>query len=287
MVVNRSQTTHGRGGSYSNLAMTSARPAQEQFRRTCADSLLYFSGVSNTNESTGCIQVCDDCASITRPGCATFVGDPSKLHLSSILLLNTFTPTHRKRSSKPVFDYMAHDRAAAPSIIESETWDICTPSASSENITKNALSIEMPQSSSIPWPGRTFIIQSHKTGQVITFLDGEVVMDKPGGLGTFKWRCVEEKGWMGFKDPASAQYLGYHEHGLLFCRSPHHRNNEYLCPRMRPEGGCVLLVRHDDHLRPLGVFANESEDGIGRKVKIMDWSSEEIVWDFIEVQNQQ
>ena len=194
IVVNRNQTTHRQGGNYSSLVMTSARPAQEQSRRTCADSLLYFSGVSNTNESTGCIQVCDDCASTTRPGCATFVGDPSKLHLSSILLLNTFTPTHRKRSLKPVFDYMAHDRAAAPSIVGSETWDICTPSASSENITKNALGIEMPQSSSIPWPGRTFMIRSHKTGQVITFLDGEIVIDKPGGLGTFKWRCVEEKG---------------------------------------------------------------------------------------------
>ena len=285
IVVNRNQTTHRQGGSYSNLAITSARPAQEQFRRTCADSLLYFSGVSNTNESTGCIQVCDDCASTTRPGCATFVGDPSKLHLSFVLLLNTFTPTHRKRSSKPVFDYMAHDWAAAPSIIESETWDICTPSASSENITKNALGIEMPQSSSIPWPGRTFMIRSHKTGQVITFLDGEIVMDKPGGLGTFKWRCVEEKGWMGFKDPASAQYLGHHEHGVLFCKTPHHRNNEYICPRMRPEGGFVLLVRQGDHLRPLSVFANESEKEIRRKVKIMDWSSEEIVWDFIEVQH--
>jgi hypothetical protein len=98
---------------------------------------------------------------------------------------------------------MAHNLPLAPSIVASETWDICTPSASSENTTKNALGIEIPQSS-IPWPGRTYIIRSHKNGQVITFLDGKVVMDKPGGLGTFRWRCVEEKGWMGFKDPASA-----------------------------------------------------------------------------------
>jgi hypothetical protein len=180
---------------------------------------------------------------------------------------------------------MAHDQPGAPSIVGSESWDICTPSASSENTTKNVSGIEIPQSS-IPWPGRTFIIRSHKNGQVITFLDGKVVMDKPGGLGTFRWRCVEEKGWMGFKDPASAQYLGHHEHGLLFC-SPHHRNNEYICPRMRPEGGCVLLVRHDEHLRPLGVFANESENGNKQKIKIMDWSSDGIVWDFIEVQSQE
>jgi hypothetical protein len=230
----------------------------------------------------GC--VCDDCVSTARPGCATFTNHPSKVHLSSTLL-DTFIPAHRKRSLKPVFDNMAHNQPLAPSIVASETWDICTPSASSENTTKNALGIEIPRSS-IPWPGRTYIIRSHKNGQVITFLDGKVVMDKPGGLGTFRWRCVEEKGWMGFKDPASAQYLGYHEHGLLFCRS-HHRNNEYICPRMRPEGGCVLLVRHDEHLRPLGAFANESENGIKQKIKIMDWSSEEIVWDLVEVQSQE
>ncbi|KAH3974592.1 hypothetical protein HBH52_130520 [Parastagonospora nodorum] len=175
---------------------------------------------------------------------------------------------------------MAHEQPTAPSIVGSETWDICTPSATSENTTKNAS--ETAQSS-IPWPGRTFIIRSQTNGHVITFLDGEVILDKPGGLGTFRWRCVEDKGWMGFKDPASAQYLGYHEHGVLACHVPHHRKNEYICPRMRPGGGCVLLVCHDDFLRPLGVFANESEHGIKQQVKTMDWNSEAMVWDFIEV----
>jgi hypothetical protein len=36
----------------------------------------------------------------------------------------------------------------------------------------------------------------------------------------------------------------------------------------------------------LGVFENEPKNGIKQKIKIMDWSSEEIVWDFIEVQSQ-
>jgi hypothetical protein len=92
---------------------------------------------------------------------------------------------------------------------------------------------------------------------------------------------------MGFKDPASAQYLGYQEHGMLFCKVHHHRKNEYICPRMRPEGGCVLLVCHGDFLRPLGVFANESEHGIKQNVKITGWDSEGIIWDFIEVQSQE
>jgi hypothetical protein len=37
----------------------------------------------------------------------------------------------------------------------------------------------------------------------------------------------------------------------------------------------------------LGVFANETENGVKQKIKIMDWNSEEIVWDFIEVQSQE
>ncbi|KAF1919254.1 hypothetical protein BDU57DRAFT_135172 [Ampelomyces quisqualis] len=179
---------------------------------------------------------------------------------------------------------MAHDQPTAPSTIGSEKWDICTPSATSENTTKNALTCEIPRFS-IPWPGRTFIIRSQTTAQVITFLDGEVILDKPGGLGTYRWKCVETEGWMGFKDPASAQYLGFQEHGLLFCRVPHHRRNEYMCTRMRPEGGCVLLVSYGDSLCPVGVFAEETGNRVKPKIKVMDWDSEGIVWDFIEVQS--
>jgi hypothetical protein len=108
-----------------NLAMISARPALKQFRRTCADSPLHFSGVSNTNESTGCTQVCDDCASTARPGCATFIDNPLKVHLFSTLLLNTLILAHRKRSLKPVSDNMAHGQPVALSIVGSESWDIC------------------------------------------------------------------------------------------------------------------------------------------------------------------
>ncbi|KAJ5022942.1 hypothetical protein PSV08DRAFT_404953 [Bipolaris maydis] len=224
----------------------------------------------------------DDCASAARQGDTSFVDNPSKGHRWFSLLLNTVIPIYRERSLKPVFENMAHGQPTAHSFVGSETWHIPTPSASSEDTTQNASRNEILQSS-IPWPGRAFIIRSRKNGQVITFLDGEVVMDKIGGLGTFRWRCVEEKGWLGFKDPASAHCLGYQEHGILFCRFPHHRNNERIFPRMRPEGGYVLLVRHDDHLRPLGVFADQSKSGTKQKIKIMDWSSEDIVWDFIEV----
>ncbi|CAN9180154.1 unnamed protein product [Alternaria alternata] len=169
-------------------------------------------------------------------------------------------------------------------VSESEAPTICTPSVTSDNTTKDIQRCEASQSSA-PWPGRTYIIRSHENGQVITFLDGKIVLDKPGGLGTFRWRCVEKKGWLGFRDPASARFLGYDEHGYLRCLMDHHQDYEYMCPRKRPEGGYVLLMllKKKEELVPLGVQTQETENGVQQKLKTVKWDSGGIVWDFIEV----
>jgi hypothetical protein len=90
---------------------------------------------------------------------------------------------------------------------------------------------------------------------------------------------------MGFKDPASALHLGYDKHGWLRCVMSHHQDWEYICPRMRPDGGFVLLVLVEQKLLPLGACVEELENGGKQKVKIMDWLSDGIMWDFIEVQS--
>lgn len=90
---------------------------------------------------------------------------------------------------------------------------------------------------------------------------------------------------MGFKDPASALHLGYDEQSWLRCVMGHHQDWEYICPRMCPDGGFVLLVLVEQELLPLGACAEESENGVKQKVKIMDWLSDGIVWDFVEVQS--
>src|SRR6266487_2794649 len=48
----------------------------------------------------------------------------------------------------------------------------------------------IPSSSSVPWPGSTFIIRSVSSGQVITLLDGQIVLAPPGGRGSIHWACV-------------------------------------------------------------------------------------------------
>jgi hypothetical protein len=117
----------------------------------------------------------------------------------------------------------------------------------------------------------------------MTLLNGEVKLDKPGGLGTFRWRCVERDGWIGFQDPASAMYLGYDGQRWLQCTARKHDAWEYMCARKRPEGGYVLLVLVRWSLIPLGVYENEKEGGMELRVKIADWKADGIAWDFVEV----
>ncbi|XP_014557167.1 hypothetical protein COCVIDRAFT_97711 [Bipolaris victoriae FI3] len=164
------------------------------------------------------------------------------------------------------------------------TSPICTPPTTNSNpiTSKDQQKWESFQSS-IPWPGRTFIIRSHDTGQVITFLDGEIILDKPGGFGTFRWRCVERRGWLGFRDPVSARYMGYDSRGWIRCAVDKHNDWEYICVRKRPEGGYVLLVLVENKLLPMGVCSQETGGVVRQRVKIRDWNSEGIVWDFIEV----
>jgi hypothetical protein len=52
---------------------------------------------------------------------------------------------------------------------------------------------------------------------------------------------------------------------------------------MRPEGDWVLLVQQDHHLRPLGAAPDNSENGGKQNIKILNWKSEGIFWEFFEV----
>jgi hypothetical protein len=119
----------------------------------------------------------------------------------------------------------------------------------------------------------------------MTFLNGEVILDKPGGLGTFRWRCVEKDGWLGFQDPVSAMYLGHNERWLP-CAVKKHSTWEHICPRKRPKGGYILLVMFGNRLVPLGARPDMNEKGTEQKVPLVkntDWKDDGMAWDFIEV----
>ncbi|KAE9985025.1 hypothetical protein BLS_000052 [Venturia inaequalis] len=117
------------------------------------------------------------------------------------------------------------------------------PSVSSTR-TPPAVAEENRISSSVPWKGSTYIIRHSTTSQVLTLLDGQVVLEKPGGRGHIKWDCVENGGWLGFKNPISGKYLG-EDKGELVCVVGYHKSPQHFVTRPVPNGGYLLLMRQD------------------------------------------
>jgi hypothetical protein len=137
-----------------------------------------------------------------------------------------------------------------------------------------------PSSSLVPWPGSTFIIRSVSSRNVITLLDGQIMLTQSGGRGSIHWACVETKGWLGFRNTVSGKMLGHDAKGRLCCSAERHQGWEYFCARMRPRGGCVLLMTHYERLWHVGV---KWEPGVEKLAKIGDGASDGIVWEFAKI----
>lgn len=134
--------------------------------------------------------------------------------------------------------------------------------------------------SSVPWPGSTFIIRAISSGHVLTLQDGQVILASPGGRGSIHWACVENKGWLGFQNLASGMFLGYDKNWKICCAADRQREWENFCVRMTPEGGYVLLMTHWERLWHIGV---KEEQGVQRLAKIGDGGKNGFVWEFIMV----
>jgi hypothetical protein len=132
-------------------------------------------------------------------------------------------------------------------------------------------------SSSVPWPGSTFIIRSASSGQVLTLCDGQVILSQPGGRGSIHWACVDTKGWLGFRNVVSGRFLGHDNGGRLRCTADRHQEWEKFCVRMTPEGGFVLLMTHWERLWQVGITVDR---GVEKLAKIGDAG---IVWEFVKI----
>ncbi|RDL39132.1 Uncharacterized protein BP5553_03472 [Venustampulla echinocandica] len=119
-------------------------------------------------------------------------------------------------------------------------------------------------SSSVPWPGSTFLIRSVESGHMITLLDGQVVLAPPGGRGYIHWECVETKGWLGFRDCGSSSFLGHNGNGRLRCSAKRQDGWENFCVRMRPEGGYVLLMTHWERLWQVGTNLERGVESLAK-----------------------
>ena len=132
------------------------------------------------------------------------------------------------------------------------------------------------------------------TGKALAFDKGEITLRKLGGSERTYWQCVQNKGWLGFRDPSSCDFLGYNrDKNETLCLSAKVQNVwENFCVRQRPGGDYVLLMEHYEgwwnaawkELRPVGIVV---VDGKERLAAITDWGSESIGWTFTKVADSQ
>lgn len=106
----------------------------------------------------------------------------------------------------------------------------------------------------VPCPGKTYKIQHRKTGRLITLEEGEVRLRRPEdteAAGGWHWVCAERNGWLGFRSPVSATYMGHNKKGGIGAKQPHHKSHESFCVRRHPDEGYVILVQYIDELQQI------------------------------------
>ncbi|PQE04474.1 major facilitator superfamily transporter multidrug resistance protein [Rutstroemia sp. NJR-2017a BVV2] len=162
------------------------------------------------------------------------------------------------------------------------------PSSSSTNHDNHDNDINHSHSGSVPWPDSTFLIRASSSGKLLTLNSGNVILARPGDRqGSFRWKCIERRGWLYFQNTASGCYLGHNIHGNIICSVTHHDGWERFTARLRPEGGYYLMMTHWDRLWKVGFkggnLAKIAEGEEGGFVNTGEREGEVIVWEFVKI----
>lgn len=167
-------------------------------------------------------------------------------------------------------------------VSDSEDDNICTPTTTSENVHP-----EFGEDNNlrewVPSDGSTFIIRSVCCGNVITMLDGQVVLAPYDG-GASVWTCVESEGWFGFRNRISNKFLCHGWNGTLKCSAEQHDKWRHFTITPVPKGGYIMQMLDWWTLRPIIVNA---ENGLQTLARTGNKLSQGIVWEFRQVGQRQ
>lgn len=136
----------------------------------------------------------------------------------------------------------------------------------------------------IPCPGKTLILTDVKFEYALSLYDGELkfveleAVGISGKGGCYLWHCVEDNGWLGFRNAASGTYMGHDGNTELCAAVKYHHPYERFCLR-QVEGGYVLLILYGQKLTKIGL------DGEWGKAKlpVLTTQGDPMIWQFIEV----
>jgi hypothetical protein len=172
-------------------------------------------------------------------------------------------------------------QSTSASVADSDDYNICTPTATSEDGTTD-LTGNHDSRSCVPSHGSTVIIRSVTCANVLTLLDGQVVLAPSGGRGSIHWTCVETEGWFGFRNRVSNKFICHGGgDGRLKCTAEQHDRWRHFTITPVPERGYVMQMLDWWKLRPIVVNA---EDGLRTLGRTGDKLSEGIVWEFVKVE---
>lgn len=170
------------------------------------------------------------------------------------------------------------------SVSDTDDYSIRTPTATSENVTAE---VEEGHDvhSWVPSHGSTVIIRSISCGNVITLLNGNVVLAPPGGRGSIHWTCIESEGWFTFRNRVSNKFLRHSGwEARLECSAEHNGKFRYFTITPVPKGGHIMQMLDWWTLRPIVLNGEKGLQKLGRNGNKL---SEGIVWEFIEVESGQ
>lgn len=178
---------------------------------------------------------------------------------------------------------MAHwdsDQPHSSCISDSDEYNIGTPTTTSENVT-----VELEQDPDlrnwVPSHGSTIIIRSISCGNVITLLDGHIVLAPLGSRGSIYWTCVESQGWVGFRNTVSGKFLNHGEDGKLECSAKQDHGWRKFTITPVPKGGYIMQMLDWWDLRPI---VRTVEKGLPKMGRTGNKLSEGILWEFIKVE---
>ncbi|KAH6976772.1 hypothetical protein EDB80DRAFT_739514 [Ilyonectria destructans] len=99
---------------------------------------------------------------------------------------------------------------------------------------------------SIPTQNSWFIIRIRDEGKYLSVIDGKVCLHETlHPWGGFRWRCMKNDGWFGFREFVTGRYLGC-DKGDVVIRALKQTGKEYFAISHQPEGGYHLSVFHED-----------------------------------------
>ena len=132
----------------------------------------------------------------------------------------------------------------------------------------------------VPWPGKSLIIQQCNTRSILAIMTGELKLAKASEMyhGRFRWNCKEKGGHLGFQNCPDGNFIGYDIHsGKFIATSSCHSHAQYLVPRRHPEGGYVLLT--DLHGEMVGMMVTDRGILTSRNADAWTrWNFHDISW---------